>query len=199
MDASRRREKNMNTELEFQSRQQFRLWLTEHSQDRNGIWVIFRKEKTSNTLRSTEALEEALCFGWIDGQIKPIDDVKYKKYFAPRGEKSTWSEKNKKLAEELIKAGLFTENGLATIERSKANVLWDQEKKSIDIESKRKVLIDRLKEDSLTAYEKYKSSSESKQRQMAMFYNDAKSEEVRKKRENKIIEALVENKKGMLY
>ena len=189
----------MNTELEFQSRQQFRLWLTEHSQDRNGIWVIFRKDKTSNILRSNEALEEALCFGWIDGQIKPLDDVKYKKYFAPRGERSTWSEKNKKLAEELIKAGLFTENGLAAIERSKANGLWDKEKKKIDLESIKEILLERLKKDSLIAYENYKSSSESKQRQMAMFYNDAKSEEVRKKRENKIIEALVENKKGMLY
>jgi uncharacterized protein YdeI (YjbR/CyaY-like superfamily) len=189
----------MNTELEFQSRQQFRLWLTEHSQDRNGIWIIFRKDKLSDTLRSNEALEEALCFGWIDGQIKPIDDVKYKKYFAPRGEKSTWSEKNKKLAEVLIKAGLFTENGLAAIERSKTNGLWDKEKKKIDLESIKEVLLERLKEDSVIAYERYKSSSESKQRQMALFYNDAKSEEVRKKRENKIMEALVGNKKGMLY
>jgi len=189
----------MTTEIEFQSRQQFRLWLTEHSQDRNGIWVIFRKDKTSNILRSNEALEEALCFGWIDGQIKPLDDVKYKKYFTRRGEKSTWSEKNKKLAEELIKAGLFTENGLAAIERSKANGLWDKKKKKIDLESIKEILLERLKEDSLTAYEKYKSSSESKQKQMAMFYDDAKSEEVRKKRESKIIETLVENKKGMLY
>jgi uncharacterized protein YdeI (YjbR/CyaY-like superfamily) len=189
----------MNIELEFQSRKQFRQWLAEHSQDKNGIWIIFRKDKALNTLRSNEALEEALCFGWIDGQIKPIDDAKYIKYFAPRGEKSTWSEKNKKLSEDLIKAGLFTENGLAAIERSKTNGLWDKEKKKIDIDLIKEVLSEKLKEDSLTAYEKYKSSSESKQKQMALFYNDAKSEEVRKKRESKIIEALVENNKGMLY
>ena len=189
----------MNAELEFQSREQFRLWLTEHSQDSKGIWIIFQKEKTSKKLKSSEALEEALCFGWIDGQIKPIDDEKYIKYFAPRGEKSTWSEKNKKLAEELIKSGLFTENGLAAIERSKTNGLWDKGKKSIDIETIIEILTERLKEDSLPAYEKYKSSSGSKQKQMALFYNDAKSEEVRNKREKKIIEALVGNKKGMLY
>jgi uncharacterized protein YdeI (YjbR/CyaY-like superfamily) len=189
----------MYTELEFQSRQQFRLWLAEHYKDRNGIWIIFKKDKALNILRPNEALEEALCFGWIDGQIKPIDDEKYKKYFAPRGEKSTWSEKNKKLAEELIEAGQFTEHGLAVIERSKKNGLWDKEKKKIDFESIKEVLIERLKEDSLIAYEKYKSSSESRQRQMALFFNDAKSEEVKTKRENKIIEVLVENKKGMLY
>jgi uncharacterized protein YdeI (YjbR/CyaY-like superfamily) len=189
----------MNAELEFQSREQFRLWLTEHSQDSKGIWIIFQKEKTSKALKSSEALEEALCFGWIDGQIKPIDDLKYKKYFAPRGEKSTWSEKNRKLAEELIKIGIFTENGFAAIKRSKANGLWDKEKKDIDIESIIEVLAKRLKEDSVTAYEKYKSSSGSKQKQMALFYNDAKSEEVKKKRESKIVEALVGNKKGMLY
>ena len=189
----------MRTELEFQSRQQFRLWLTEHYHDRNGIWIIFQKHKNSKILRSNEALEEALCFGWIDGQIKPIDDLKYKKYFALRGEKSSWSEKNKKLAEELIKTGLITENGLAAIEISKANGLWDKGKKKIDLESMKEILFERLKEVSLIAYEKYKSSSESKQKQMALFYNDAKSEEVRKKRESKIIEALAENKKGMLY
>ena len=189
----------MNAEPEFQSRQQFRLWLEEHSQDSRGIWVTFQKDKTLNTLTSNEALEEALCFGWIDGQIKPIDNITYKKYFAPRREKSTWSEKNKKLAEDLIKAGLFTENGFAAIKRSKDNGLWDKEKKKIDLESIKEILIERLKEDSLTAYEKYKSSSGSKQKQMALFYNDAKSEEVKMKRESKIIDALVENKKGILY
>lgn len=189
----------MNNELEFQSRKQFRQWLAEHSQDRNGIWIIFRKDKSLNTLRSNEALEEALCFGWIDGQIKPIDDVKYMKYFAPRGEKSTWSEKNKKLVEDLIKAGLFTDKGLAAMERSKNNGLWDKENKKIDFESIKEMLLERLKEDNLTAYEKFKSSSESKQRQMALFYDDAKSADIKKKRKGKIIEALVGNKKGMLY
>jgi uncharacterized protein YdeI (YjbR/CyaY-like superfamily) len=189
----------MNNELEFQSRQQFRLWLAEHSQTGKGIWIIFGKGKTANTLKPGEALEEALCFGWIDGQIKPVDDVKYIKYFAPRREKSTWSEKNKKLAEKLIKAGSFTDHGLSVIERSKTNGSWAHEKQDIDLGSIVKTLADILKANSIKAYEVYNFSSESKQRQLARFYTEAKSEEVKKKRVAKIIEALIERKKGMLY
>ncbi len=189
----------MNDELEFQSRQHFRLWLTEHSQDGKGVWVIFCKGKEATTLKSSEALEEALCFGWIDGQIKPIDDVRYMKYFAPRGAKSNWSEKNKRLAEELIKAGLFSEYGFSAIEKSKKNGLWDQEKKNIDPDAIVKTLADELKVNSIKAHGIFSSSSESKQRQLARFYADVKSEEVRKKRMIKIVEALIERKKGMLY
>ncbi|MCE1169088.1 MAG: hypothetical protein LWX70_13440, partial [Sphingobacteriia bacterium] len=130
--------------MEIHSRQQFRLWLAEHFLDRNGVWVIFSKGNVSNTLRASEALEEALCFGWIDGQIRPIDEVKYMKYFAPRGEKSTWSERNKKLAEKLVGAGLFTEYGVSVMERSKNNGSWDHKEKSINLDSMVNTLAEKL-------------------------------------------------------
>lgn len=77
------------------------------------------------TLKAEEALEEALCFGWIDGQFDRIDETKYLKYFAPRRKGSRWSEKNKKLIEKLISEGLLTEAGLQAVERARKDGTWD--------------------------------------------------------------------------
>lgn len=85
----------MNNTLQFTNRTKFRNWLDENCQSSAGIWLIFGKKGGPKTLTATEALEEALYFGWIDGQMQSIDDKTYQKYFAPRREKSRWSEKNK--------------------------------------------------------------------------------------------------------
>ncbi len=80
------------------------------------------------TIGANEALEEALCFGWIDGQMKSIDDNKYIKYFSSRRENSKWSEKNKALVEKLEKQGLMTDYGKVKIEEAKKNGQWDAPK-----------------------------------------------------------------------
>ena len=70
----------MNTEIRFINREEFRKWLRENCLLDEGIWLIFEKGKEAKTLSAQEALEEALCFGWIDGQMKKIDDFSYRKY-----------------------------------------------------------------------------------------------------------------------
>jgi uncharacterized protein YdeI (YjbR/CyaY-like superfamily) len=80
-------------ELLFLSRTDFRTWLQENAEVRRGVWLVFGKTKAVITLSANDALEEALCFGWIDGQMKSIDETKYIKYFAQRRTKSPWSEK----------------------------------------------------------------------------------------------------------
>ena len=77
-----------------------------------------------NTIKAKEALEEALCFGWIDGQMQSIDEKTYKKYFSMRREKSKWSEKNKSLAQSLEERGLMTDSGREKIEAAKQNGQW---------------------------------------------------------------------------
>ena len=69
-------------------------------------------------------MEEALCFGWIDGQMQSIDDKTYKKYFSMRREKSKWSEKNKALVQSLEERGLMTDPGRAKAEEAKRNGQW---------------------------------------------------------------------------
>jgi len=90
-------------ELVFPKREDFRSWLSKNAEKSEGVWLIFGKTKDVITLTANDALEEALCFGWIDGQIKSIDNSKYKKYFARRQAKSNWSSKNKKIIETLAR------------------------------------------------------------------------------------------------
>lgn len=75
-------EKMENNELIFETRALFREWLASKGAMSDGIWLIFSKIDTLKTLSAHEALEEALCFGWIDGQMQSLGDDKYKKYFA---------------------------------------------------------------------------------------------------------------------
>ena len=82
--------KSDTPELLFASREDFREWLSNNASESTGVWLVFGKTKAVRTLTATEALEEALCFGWIDGQMRSIDETKYVKYFARRRAKSIW-------------------------------------------------------------------------------------------------------------
>lgn len=86
-----------------------------------GVWLLFGKKGGPVTLSAQEALEEALCFGWIDGQLQRLDESMYKKYFALRRPNSKWSEKIKKLVQELEKQGKLTDFGRAKIVTAKEN------------------------------------------------------------------------------
>ena len=68
-------------EFIFSTRADFRAWLMENADSSDGVYLIFGKKKSTPTVKATEALEEALCFGWIDGVMEAIDDTKYRKYF----------------------------------------------------------------------------------------------------------------------
>ena len=118
----------MNDTMEFANREEFREWLQENCLSGDGIWILFGKAGGPKTIKAGEALEEALCFGWIDGQMKSIDDKTYKKYFSMRRDKSKWSEKNKALTEKLEERGLMTDFGRKKIEEAKKNGQWDAPK-----------------------------------------------------------------------
>lgn len=95
----------MSGSLEFADRKEFRTWLAAHCQSSAGVWLLFGKVGGPKTLKAAEALEEALCFGWIDGQMQRIDDKVYRKYFSMRRQNSKWSEKTKRWREALRSAG----------------------------------------------------------------------------------------------
>ena len=78
----------MNDTLEFAKREDFRRWLGDHCRQEEGVWLLFGKAGGPKTIKAGEALEEALCFGWIDGQMQSVDDKTYKKYFSLRREMS---------------------------------------------------------------------------------------------------------------
>ena len=114
----------MSDVMEFANREEFRKWLSENCLSSAGIWLLFGKAGGPKTIKANEALEEALCFGWIDGQMQRIDDKSYRKYFSMRREKSNWSEKNKALVRSLEERGLMTGSGREKIEEAKKNGQW---------------------------------------------------------------------------
>lgn len=87
----------MEDNLRFETRQDFRAWLTENATTSEGVWLIFGKTKQVKTLKAGEALEEALCFGWIDGVMKKVDEHSYLKYFARRRKTVSGQKRIKKL------------------------------------------------------------------------------------------------------
>lgn len=110
------------------SRSRWRDWLAKnHDKEEMGIWLVFYKKAADKpTLNYEDAVEEALCFGWIDSIIKKIDEEKYVRKFTPRKATSRWSQLNKKRIDKMIKQGLMTKDGLEKVQQAKKTGLWDK-------------------------------------------------------------------------
>ena len=183
-------------QLVFENRAAFRKWLVENHQQNPGIWMVLGKSAKVKTLTANEALEEALCFGWIDGRIRSLGADKYIKRFTPRRRASVWSERNRKLAENLTKDGLMTAAGQAAIEEARKKGTWDRPKPEPISEAQINILT-RALSDSPKALGNFLKMSPSVRRTYAGFYLEAKAEDTRRRRLARIVERLNENKKPM--
>jgi len=104
----------------------WRRWLAANHAHSPGIWLVFdKKSSRPDRLAYVDAVEEALCYGWIDSTARTLDETRYVQLMAPRKPKSTWARTNKTRVERLIAEGLMAEAGLAAIERAKANGSWE--------------------------------------------------------------------------
>ena len=186
----------MDKILKFADRQAFREWLAKHAAESDGVWLLFSKKGNLVTLSAGEALEEALCHGWIDGQVQSLDDNAYKKYFARRLPKSNWSAKNKDLAQALMKKDLMTRQGLEAVERARKNGAWDNAKRTL-IDDEQIRLFKEIIKPHEPAYSNLQAMSPSLQRTYTAFYLDAKSDKTRQARLEKIIDRLNKNLKPM--
>jgi uncharacterized protein YdeI (YjbR/CyaY-like superfamily) len=186
----------MDKILTFADRQAFREWLGKYGTESGGIWLLFSKKGKFDTISAGDALEEALCHGWIDGQMQSLDDNSYKKYFARRMPKSKWSVKNKKLAQTLMEKGLMTQQGLEAIDRARKTGLWDNAKTTLIVDEQIQMFKEIIKEYE-PAYTNLKAMSHSIQRTYTGFYFNAKSEKTRQARIVKIIDRLNKNLKPM--
>ncbi|HNL07967.1 MAG TPA: YdeI/OmpD-associated family protein [Chitinophagales bacterium] len=108
-----------------QSKQEWRNWLEKNHAEKNAIWLLYYKKQTKKpTLTWSEAVDEALCFGWIDSVRKTVDHESSIQLFSKRKPKSTWSRINKQKTETLISHGLMTEAGMKSIDIAKQNGSW---------------------------------------------------------------------------
>ena len=116
------------------SRKAWRDWLVKNHAASTGVWLVYAKKHSRlPSLTYNDAVEEALCFGWIDSKVNPIDDDFYMQIFTPRKPKSGWSALNKTRVERLLAAGLMTPAGLAVIKAAKNSGTWDARKHVEDL------------------------------------------------------------------
>jgi uncharacterized protein YdeI (YjbR/CyaY-like superfamily) len=176
-------------------RNAWRAWLAENHQTDKGLWLLIHKKHTSKSgLTYLEALEEALCFGWIDGILRRIDDEKHMVRFTPRRRNSIWSPHNKRRVNKLIKEGRMTPAGLARIKEARANGQWAKAAAREDI-----TVVPAELTEALAANEQarlnFENLAPSYRRQFIYWVAIAKRAETRRKRTEETIGLLMHDKK----
>ncbi len=177
------------------SRDEWRAWLEKNHSAEKEIWLIYYKKHTGKPRISYDhAVEEALCFGWIDSTVKRVDDEIFMQKFTPRKEKSNWSETNKKRAAKMIKQERMTAAGLEKIGAAKKNGRWKDssliynpartppELKSALVKNKK-------------AFEFYQSLAPTYKKQYNFWIASARREETKNKRIKEAVRLLVKGKK----
>jgi len=120
-------EKNDLQIISFVSQEEFENWLEQNQTNTKGIWIrFFKKDSGITTLFYKEALDVALCYGWIDGQVKKYDDVSYLQKFTPRRSKSMWSKRNVDNVIRLENEGKLKPSGIKEIENAKKDGRWER-------------------------------------------------------------------------
>ncbi len=179
----------------FASRDAWEAWLKEHHAASDGLWLkIAKKGSGIETVSYAEALEAALCYGWIDGQKASFDQDYWLQRFTPRKPRSKWSKVNRQKATELIEAGRMKPAGLREVERAKADGRWEA---AYDAQSTATVPADlsRALEKNDRAREFF-AKLDSRNRYAILYQiQDAKRPETRARRIEKYVAMLSEQKK----
>ena len=174
---------NDDRELEtFADRSKWREWLRLHHSDATEAWlVIYKKGVREGGLTLDEAIEEALCYGWIDGKLKSLDAEKYSLRFSPRKANSIWSISNIQRVEKLITLGMMTDAGLEKVAQARQSGQWEaaikREQTDVIPEDLEKAL--RRKKGAIAAY---RSLTDSRKKQLLHWLFTAKRPETRQRR-----------------
>ena len=176
------------------NRDDWRAWLAENHETEKEVWLIYYKKYTGQPrIPYDDAVEEALCFGWIDSVVQKIDDERYAQKFTPRRNNSKWSESNRRRVRALLKAGKMTPAGLARIGEG---VLETEE--SSKPRAKELVTPEYLEEAlraNVKAWENFNRLAPSYRRQYIGWIRNAKKEETRSRRIREAISLLSRNEK----
>ena len=183
----------MRKTLYVTSREEWRAWLTKHYQSETEVWLTFYKKHTGRPRISYDhAVEEALCFGWIDSIVKRMDDQKFAQKFTPRRDTSKWSALNQRRLRKLISEGRMTEAGLAKVDRE---MLGDE---TLATPSEEDVDIPRFVKQGLMAnakaWKNFRSLTPSRRNAYIRLIMDAKKEETRERRLREAISLLAQSK-----
>jgi uncharacterized protein YdeI (YjbR/CyaY-like superfamily) len=169
------------------------MWLKENYSSQKEAWVIIQKKKSGKKgLKYAEAVEEAICYGWIDSKMQRIDAERFRQRFSPRRKNSIWSKKNKETAEKMIRTGKMSEAGLKTIKLAKENGKWDMVYSSKGVPIIPIDLTEALKKNKL-AWRNFSTFSNSTRFQYAYWVTNAKKDETRRKRIVEVVKKATKN------
>lgn len=180
------------------TREAWRKWLETNHKKEKSVWLkIYKKESGTPSIYYPEAVDEALCFGWIDSKGNKNDENSYYQSFAKRNPKSNWSRINKEKIEKLFAEGRMAEAGLKMVEIAKENGTWNalDDVENLVVPTDMQVLLDKNK----TALKNWESFPRSVKRGILEWILNAKKPETRQKRIEETISMAAENKRANQY
>jgi len=181
--------------IPFATANMWEQWLEQNHEISDGIWLqFFKKGSGIASVTYAEALDVALCYGWIDAQLKSIDELSYKQHFTPRRPKSIWSKRNIEHITRLTEEGRMKPTGINQVENAKADGRWEQ---AYDSQSSMTIPDDFMKElaRNKKALNFYESLSKTNKYAIAFRIQTAKRPETRLKRMKEILEMLLREEK----
>ena len=186
---------NSMDELTVQSRQEWRDWLSVNHSRSSRVWLVFYKQHTGvKTLSYDDAVEEALCFGWIDSIIRKLDEERFVRKFTPRKPNSKWSESNKSRVKKLLQLNLMMEPGKQRVEDAKRSGIWEKpDRPQIPLELPPE--LEKALKRSNKARDFFEKLAPSYQKQFIGWIATAKREETKKRRIQEAISLLEQNRK----
>lgn len=178
-------------------RSDWRKWLLKNHESSSGVWLVYYKKHVGKPrVAYDEAVEEALCFGWIDSLQRKIDDERAKLMFTPRRRGSIWSEPNKERVDRMIADGLMTDAGLSKVRAAKIDGSWNALDATNRLEMP-KDLADELRTNG-RAEKNFDSFSDSAKKAILYWLGSAKRPETRNARLEKIVRMAAINKRAVL-
>ncbi len=179
-------------------RGEWRQWLEKNHTTSPGVWLIYYKQTTGQPhVKYSDAVEEALCFGWVDSKPNTLDDERYMQLFSPRNPKSPWSRLNKERVEKLIEQGLMTEAGLKLIEAAKQNGSWTVYDTIEDLTIPED--LEKALSANPTAYTNFQAFSNSSKKNILWWIQSARQAATRSKRIEETVTLAAVNKKANHY
>jgi len=171
----------------------WRQWLAANHTTEREVWLVYRKGGGGG-ISYDESVDEALCFGWIDGLIRSIDGTRYMRRFTPRRPGSAWSASNKRRIDRLVVDGRLADPGRLVIDAAKADGSWDL-MPDAERDWSMPAELARALEENEAAHQKFDSSSPSHQRQFLMWVASAKQSQTRERRAARAIEMLLDGER----
>ncbi|UCC11496.1 MAG: YdeI/OmpD-associated family protein [candidate division WOR-3 bacterium] len=187
------------TQVYMKSRAAWRAWLNKNHKKKKEVWLVYYKKHTRKpTVAYNDAVEEALCFGWIDSIVRTVDNERYMQKYTPRRPDSVWSQINIRRARKMIKQGLMTGSGLALFNAVKKRGRIAP--RARDIKTRLAVPVD-LKEalkKKKKAYDNFMNFAPSYKAMYIYWINDAKKPETRARRILRVVGFAEANKKSVM-